>query len=90
MSVEEFVDHFYLAGFPLSNASKPFDSKGGLDSISAKNEHLLDLGIPHKCIAESNRTHMALVGRSYFTVAPRFAKLDKSAEITLAEGRNHW
>ena len=36
-TIEEFVEHFYYAGFPLSQAAKPFDSKDAADTIPARN-----------------------------------------------------
>jgi len=77
LSADEFCDHFYEAGFPLSNASKPFDTTTGM-TIAAKNETLLSHPIVFRCLLEEKPTFMALVGRHYFTVPHKFGTLKRN------------
>ena len=52
LPAEEFLNHFYDVGFPLSNASKPFNVIGYNDSIVARNEAFFKTGIPFRCLVE--------------------------------------
>ena len=74
-TADEFMNHFYDTGFPLSNASKTFKAKDAYDSITARNQAFFNTRIPFRCLIEEKKTHMALVGRSYFTVAPKWGTL---------------
>lgn len=97
LHTDEFSTHFYEAGFPLSNAAKPFDGgkKGG--TIADRNQAFLATGIPFRCILEQKPTFMALVGKSYFTVPHEAGTLKREGnesreeeEAIIAKGKNHW
>ena len=75
LPADEYLNHFYDSGFPLSQASKPFNADDFNDSIAARNEAFFKTQIPFRCLVEDKKTYMALVGRSYFTVAPKFGTL---------------
>ena len=98
---EEFLNHFYDSGFPLSNASKPFNNNitaeegQKQDSIEARNQAFLETGIPFRCLLEDKPTYMALVGRHYFTVGHKFGDLrrnesDEKEAAVIVKDRNHW
>ena len=91
VSQEEFFEHFYGVGFPLSNASKPFESKTG--ATEKLNNAFLETGIPFRCALEEKPTYFAIVGRSYFTVTAKSGSLRRPSDervAKVADGKNHW
>ncbi len=55
------------------------------------NLYFLDLKIPYMCLAESEKTFFAVVGKKYYYVPPEFALLEseKKENNYIVEGKTH-
>jgi len=56
--------------------------------IREANKQFLELNKPFRCLAETKRTQLGLVGRDYFTVEPLYALLEPKTG-TLLPNTNH-
>ena len=84
----DYLDHFWDTNFKPSKLGQGILSMP-FSQISEANQKFLELNKPFRCLAETKKTRLGLVGRDYFTVEPLYALLEPKTGCTLLPNSNH-